>query len=409
MTEKSSGFWHELWQPPKFWGYRICSVLAALLIWGFVIISQNPQADTLFTVPLETRNLSSELALLDTTNQVQVRVHGSSSDLSKLNSSSISAYIDLSGVNEGSTALEVKVSLPKGIQLVSVTPETVDVTLEAISTGSFPLEIETSGTPAAGYTLLDAVPTPGEVTISGAREYLERVNKVLVRADVSGLDSNFNKSLAVQVFDAGGSNITDHLTVAPSFAEVIIPVVYDLPEKSVAVNASIVGQPAEGYEVKRIIVEPSTVRVFGNISTLSSLYYLETEPINISDMRKTYSGKVELVHSDNVTVSQETVTVIVQIEPVSIASYSREVISAQNLTAGLKCNMPAIQVTLKVAGDDDAIAAIGANDLTPYVDCSGITSAGEYTLPLSVALPDDLSLVSVSPELITVTVTAGGQ
>ena len=100
---------------------------------------------------------------------------------------------------------------------------------------------------------------------------------------------------------------------------------------------------------------------------------------------------------------------IVQIEPVSIASYSREVISAQNLTAGLKCNMPAIQVTLKVAGDDDAIAAIGANDLTPYVDCSGITSAGEYTLPLSVALPDDLSLVSVSPELITVTVTAGGQ
>ena len=407
MNDEKRSFWHELWQPPKYWGYRICSVLAALLIWGFVIISQNPQADTLFTVPLETRNLSSELALVDAADQVQVRVQGSSADLGKLNSSSISAYVDLSGVTAGRTSAEVKVSLPRGVQLVSVSPRTVEVTLEAVTSATFTLEAEVIGLPAEGFALLDAVTTPGEITVSGAREYLDRVAKVSVRTDVTGIDANFDKKLQVQVFDERGVNITDHLTVEPSFAEVMIPVVSDLPEKTVAVEASIVGEPAEGYEVKRIIVEPSTVRAFGELSAISSLYYLETEPVNISDMRAPYSTKVKVIHSDNVTVSQETVTVVVQIDPVSTASFTREVISARNLASGLKCIFPEVQVTLLVAGDNSTVSAIGANDLVPYVDCTGITAADEYTLPLKVTLPSGLSLVSVSPERITFTVTAG--
>ena len=96
-----------------------------------------------------------------------------------------------------------------------------------------------------------------------------------------------------------------------------------------------------------------------------------------------------------------------QIDPVSTASFTREVISARNLASGLKCIFPEVQVTLLVAGDNSTVSAIGANDLVPYVDCSGITAADEYTLPLKVTLPSGLSLVSVSPERITFTVTAG--
>ena len=95
----------DLWQPPRFIGYKICAVLAALLIWGYVMASNNTLTDTLYTVPLEMRNLNSELALMETTNQVQVRVQGNSSDLDKITSSSIAAYLDLTDIKAGKTTL----------------------------------------------------------------------------------------------------------------------------------------------------------------------------------------------------------------------------------------------------------------------------------------------------------------
>ena len=60
-----------------------------------------------------------------------------------------------------------------------------------------------------------------------------------------------------------------------------------------------------------------------------------------------------------------------------------------------------------VSGPETDINAITANDIVPYIDFSGITSAGEYTLPLSVTLPANISLVSLTPQQVTVTVTGG--
>lgn len=107
MDEKKSSFWKkDLWQPPGFIGYKIGSVIIALLIWGFVVVTQNPLSDTMFTVPLEVRNLDSELAMLETTNQVQVRVQGTSAELNNLTSGDIVAYVDMTGVQEGSATVD---------------------------------------------------------------------------------------------------------------------------------------------------------------------------------------------------------------------------------------------------------------------------------------------------------------
>ncbi|NLF80259.1 MAG: hypothetical protein GX572_03605, partial [Clostridia bacterium] len=91
MSDKKSFWQNKFWQPPGFYGYKISAIVIALLLWGYVIVTQNPLADAMFTVPLEIRNLSSELAIMETTDQVQVRVQGSNSDLENLKSGNISA------------------------------------------------------------------------------------------------------------------------------------------------------------------------------------------------------------------------------------------------------------------------------------------------------------------------------
>lgn len=399
----------DLWQPPRFIGYKICAVLAALLIWGYVMASNNTLTDTLYTVPLEMRNLNSELALMETTNQVQVRVQGNSSDLDKITSSSIAAYLDLTDIKAGNTTLEVKIDLPSGVQLVSVTPNTVEVTLEAVSTAVFPLEVKTIGQPASGYTLMDPVTSPDEVTLSGAKDYINSVGSVIVSADVDDLDSNYSKNLLIQVLDFAGNNITDKFSVNPSTANIVIPVVTDSPEKSLAVNASVIGEPAKGYQVSRVVVEPSTVKAFGDLAQLNSIYYLETEPINLTGLKKSYSQNVNIVVPGGITLSQSSVTVIVQIEPVSTATFKRDIIYAQNLAAGLSCDLSGIQVEVVVSGPETYIDSVAANEIVPYVDCSGISTPGEYTLPLSATLPANVTLVSTDPAQITFKVAEGAK
>lgn len=405
--EKKNWWKKDWWQAPGFTGYKIGSVIIALLIWGFVVVTQNPLSDTMFTVPLEVRNLDSELTMLETTNQVQVRVQGTNAELANLSSGDIIAYVDMTGVQEGSATVEVKVEVPDNVQLVSFTPTSIAVELEIAASGSFPLEVRISGNPAENYTLLEPVPSPSEITLVGAADYLDEVGAVFVSADVSGLTQNYRQNLQIAVLDTHGNNITSHFLLSPSTATVIIPVVYDMPEKSVAVDPSVVGEPAEGYEISRIVVEPATVSAFGDLELLNSLHYLETEPIDISGLDDTYTQEVEIIHSSELTLSAESVTVVVQIEPVSRATFTRNVIHAQNLASGLSCDLPTQTMEVVVSGPETDLEAITANDIVPYLDFSGIDSAGEYTLPLRVTLPANISLVSLSPQQVTVTVTGG--
>lgn len=399
-------FWSlPMWQPPYFVGYKVCAVLIAILIWIYVMVTQNPLTEDTFTVPIEMRNLSSQLAIPETNRQVSVRVQGTSGVISTLSSRDIEAYIDFEGVAQGEAELPVIVVLPEHVTLVSQSPQSFAFTLETVVSETHQVDVRVSGDPAENYTLLDAVSDPDMVTISGAEANIRSISAVYVAADVTELAENYSKNLSVEVLDANGKNITDWFTISPSTINVIIPVVYDQPQKSIAVRESIVGEPALGYQVSRVVVEPSTVRVFGDLEVLNDLYYLHTAPIDVSGLKKTTSMTVAIQHGNNVSVSAEAVTVVVQIDPVKTLEFEKELLYGQNLAEGLVCAIPPLQLKVVVAGADTYIGSVSATDVVPYVDFSDISNPGSYTLPISVNLPANISLVTVSPPAVDIEIT----
>ncbi len=404
--KSKKSFWKlGIWQAPGYVGYKISAVLIALMIWVFVISTQNPAMEKVFNVPLQVRNLDAELAMLETINQVQVRVQGSNTDLGNLSASDIVVYIDLQGVLAGSANIEVKVAeLPENVQVVSLNPSSIPVELEAVASAVFDLSVRNNVTVAENYKALDPVASPSQITLYGAEKYLDNVASVFVAAEVSGLTANYNQNLQVRVVDFSGNDVTDHFIVSPAVVNVVIPVVTDRPSKSIAVNASLVGVPAEGYQVSQVIVEPATVIAFGDLQALNSIYYLETEPLNITGLTSNYTQTVNIVHSNDIEISQSTVTVVVQIEAVASQTFELNAIFPQNLPAYLSCNLPSPTITVEVSGPQTNIDALTDNDIVPYINFSGITAAGVYQLPLGATLPANITLVSISPANITVTV-----
>ena len=397
-------WWKNLWEPPRYTGFKICSILLALLIWAYIMINEYPVTETSFTVPVEMRNLSSELAIPDVTRQVTVRVQADSSVIKDLSRSSLTAYVDFSGVTTGEATLPVKCELPENVTFVSVSPETLTFTLEELVSREFTVEAQIVGQPAEDHSLLDPVLDPTVITLYGSEANLAQVARVAVTANVDGLQENFSQRLTVDVFTDNGVNISDLFDYSPETVAMLVPVIYSQPEKSLAVTANLVGTPALGYQVSRVIVEPSTVRAFGDFDLLESLYYLSTEAIDISGLKKnaTYTASIE--HSPNITLAQETVTIVVQVEPVDTAEYTKNIIYVQNLADGFECTPPAVNLNILVSGPTNSVDTVEA-DIVPYVDAAAVAAPGEYELPVRVELPAKINLMSVTPATVTVTVT----
>ncbi|MEG1662156.1 MAG: CdaR family protein, partial [Clostridiales bacterium] len=294
--------------------------------------------------------------------------------------------------------------MPDTIQLVSLSPESISVTLEKVVEKVFPVEIKTLGTPQEAYTMMDTVITPSQITVSGPADYIQQVATVFVNADVSGLSASYNQNLTVEVLDAAGGNISAWFTITPATCNVVIPIVYSQPDKNVAISPRLLGKPALGYQVSRVVVEPATVKVLGSLEHLNQLYYIETVAININDLKESISRTVSLNPPNNISLTTETVTVAIQIEPVATATFAKDLIYIEHLSTEFSATLGESTVNITVAGPNTDIQKLTTADVIPYVDCHSITAPGEYTLPVKTTLPANINMVGANPAEVNVTI-----
>ena len=268
------------------------------------------------------------------------------------------------------------------------------------------MEVKVKGAPAEGYSLLDPVVTPDIVTLSGSDFSFESVDTVYVTADVDGLSENYSKNLAVEVLNASGESITDHFTCYPSSVNVLVPVVQDQPDVSLPVRCAVTGQPASGFKVSRVVVEPSTVLAFGPQEVLDSIMSLEAESVSVEGLDSTTSFTSNIRVPAGVSLSREQVTVVVQIEAVDSAVFSCPLTDFRSAPSALNwtCDASSCSVTLNGTATD--LQTLTADDVTVYVDLSPVKEAGEYELAVQLELPAGVTLASLEPATVLVTASA---
>lgn len=385
--------------------YKIGAVILACLLWLYVNQTQSPITEQIYTVPLEERNLAQGLVVTQADQQIQVRVQGNSSDLDKISTADIHAYIDLSGYGTGTAAVSINTNLPNTLKLISLDPTTVTVKIEMTTTKEIPLNIDTEGSPAEGYMSLDPVISATQVIVSGAQDDLEQISKAFVKASIIGLKENYSVKLPVQIKDADGRDITSSFSINPSVVDVYIPIISEQPEKTVAIDVPVLGEPAQGYQLSRIVVQPSTVKVFGSLADLQKLYYVQTLPVDITGLKKSLSQEVELVLDSRFTMEKvDKVQVILEIEPVVTKKLSKILIQPINVPERMAAVLPADNgVIMEVSGPQSFVDNISEADVTAYVDCANLKT-GAYTLPIQFQLPSGISMVSSTPKDILVNI-----
>ena len=169
------------------------------------------------------------------------------------------------------------------------------------------------------------------------------------------------------------------------------------------ISATVIGAPAAGYDVVSLSVDPPVVTVFGPQSFIGEAVAIRTQPIDISGATDDVVRTVSLDLPPDVSVSGGTsVTVTVQIEPAQV----RRALGVTAVIVGLDPDLsvsgalPLIEVVL--LGELPALRELRPNDIVATINLTGLKE-GTHTVSVSVSVPSEASVASVSPEEVEIT------
>ena len=300
------------YHPFRQLGLKILAIALASLLW--LTVAGEHVVERSLRVPLEFRNIPKALEIVgNTPDTVDVRLRGSSAMLSRVQSGEIVAVLDLSSARSGSRLFHIRsdeVRAPFGVEVSQVVPATLA------------LELEKSA------------------------------------------------------------------------------------HRNVPVAPVIDGEPAPGFVVGKYSADPATVEIVGPESHVRQVAEATTEPVSVKDARARIRDHVTIgIVDPSVRLAQaQSANVTVEIWPAPVERQMPDVpVRWRNLGTGLRAQVSPQLVHVTVRGSKDPLAGLRGDSVQAFVDLAGL-GAGRYNLRVQVDPAGNFGVVAIDPAVVSVTI-----
>ncbi len=186
----------------------------------------------------------------------------------------------------------------------------------------------------------------------------------------------------------------------------------DISERAfvqVPVSANIQGSVAAGYQITAVSVTPSTVLMTGAERIIKAVSSVYSDSISADGKTASFSQSVPVLNR-NALISfagDRNVDVSVTVEPVKLTrSFENQPVYLYGLPAELEAACEPAAVSFTLNGNQLSLESYKPELYTARADCSKLSAAGTYEVPLELAVPAGVSVVSKTAETVSVTVTA---
>lgn len=175
-----------------------------------------------------------------------------------------------------------------------------------------------------------------------------------------------------------------------------------LVEVSAVVKAPLLGPVGADYKVDAVVVSPEGVQVTGPAKRIAGLASVQTEPIDVRDVRKSVSKVVPLrLPSGASSVSPTEVSVQVKVAPIEVSrTFERLPVEVRTLGGDNYAIAPP-QVSVEVRGRREQIEKVDRDHVIPFVRLGKEESARSFS-EVGVDLPEGLSVGRVDPARVEV-------
>lgn len=383
-------------------GRLALAVGLSVVIYLFALNETNPETTEVlpFTIPVRVVNVPATLVVVNEPPPVQLRVRAAQGTYRLLRPEAFVAQVDATGASSGENELRVNVTTQDpGVRDVMPEPARVTVRLEAVEARLIPVRVNLRGQVPSGYVLGDIRTDPARVTVAGPASVVRLAQEAVVEVDVTRATVTVNGAFTPRVVDARGNELRENITLRQQSVNVTIPITQQTQFKEVGVRPRITGQPAAGYFLEQVSVEPPTVTLVGEAPALEGASFVETEPIDVAGLRSTTSRRVGLVPSPNTLLLQQgqTVQVTIRVAPLNITQTISVLPTVVNTAPNVVLARPPDPVSVTITGPAPTLASLTARDLRVTLDVTG-RGAGAFLIDAKVQnLPEGMQLDAVSP------------
>ncbi|MFD1019115.1 CdaR family protein [Thalassobacillus hwangdonensis] len=401
------------------WFVRVISLMIAVLLWmsanldsdttsdALLLNDGNNDLEVLSNIPLDLRYDDEQFTITGVPQYVNVTLEGPTSAMTPhVRQKNFEVFIDLEDIDEpGTYQVNVQHSGISNRLNVTLDPATLEVTVTERTSADFDVSVDfiNDQNLIENYTVGEPTVEPGQVTITGSQDLVNRVALVKAMVDVTNVTESIDQIEApVKVYDSQGNEL--NVLVDPNRVDVSVPI--DLPTATVPIEVQTTGELPDGYALGSVTPNTQEVTITGPQTVLDEIESISDLEVDISELTETTTVDVDIPLPDGVqSVEPETVQVEVVVTEAEQAEETIDNIEVgvDNLQDGqtidfLNPEDQLIEVVLK--GDPEALEQVTAEDLQAFIDVDGLES-GEHEVPIQLETPENVE-AQVSTENATV-------
>lgn len=290
---------------------KLIAVVLALALWFYVAGQGQMSAQYSAELDLNYIKLGDNLAVSGP-DKVTVRMWGTIAQTEKVDE----AYVDLAGLGPGVYTVPVHLHQTNRALLAKVEPDRVEVTVTELQENRLVIVPSSQQELPSGFELTDIFAVPEACTVQGELSAVARVHTVLAPVTLVSTSEMQIYTATLLALDDKGEQVKE-VRLVPGKATVYAVVSQRLIDKKLPIKAVIEGQPAEGFEIAEITVEPREALLAGSADVIDQLTQIRTRAVDISGSSKSLTVKADLEVTEGIKVYPVQAEITVEIIPIA--------------------------------------------------------------------------------------------
>jgi YbbR domain-containing protein len=388
----------------------LISIVAAIVIWGYVVLAVNPQSEnTITSIPVELTNLEAlydkGLTVADeSTYTVDVTVSGARSEVTKLTAADFRATADMTGYPKGDNNVTVKVVTAANAEILRIRPETIPVTVVDRITVTKPVRLVFEDEFAKGEEPGFIAIAPMEMEVSGTVTAVDSV--AYIRAQMPE-DMLSEEALTIKL-DAVPISRDGVSVYGVALSQDQVEVTATLcSTKTVPLHIDITGETPETVEVTYKHV-PSTITIRGTKDAIRDVLEIRGRAVNLRQIVDTTEIPVDPYLPSGVEVADASAGIAVKIEVQGIEKkeleFTADMIEIIGLPERLNGHVNTGVITVTVFATAEMLQEATTDTIHLSIDATEIALAAEQ-IEMDVVFETELDVKKITVEPAKVRVT----
>lgn len=361
----------------------IICLLMSIGLWFYVSNVENTiRKYDLNKVPVELLNVDSleksKLAL--TPNQefyVNLKLEGSN-EIYKVKRDDFKITVDISeyALKKGENRMSVNiVESPANITIKNNNNLNIVINLEEISEKTMEVASEIVVAEKSGYFVSPIEINPGEVKVTGAESLVNKVNSLVIRGEVNDATEDLVASYPIIPVDSAGKEV-EGVELESKYADVVIKV---SKGKSIPIKINTIGDLPLDLKLKSIEGSRKTSEIIGPKELLDQIVELQTESIDLSQIKDNEEINVGIIVPDGVNILQGEEFTTVKVNVIKMISKELEIkFTVNGLAESLKITHEKNTIKVKVTAFEDQIEAITTDNIKAELNVEGFKEEGTF-------------------------------